>query len=98
MKNYYKKHKPLLYLAVANAFINTSSYTILEDWQYECVQDIENAYSSEIWAAKDIINRSPNYRNLPINEKAELATWITEYLYSQKLEENNTEIKYRYLV
>ena len=98
MKNYYKKHKPLLYLAVANAFINTSSYTILEDWQYECVQDIENAYSSEIWAAKDIINGSPNYRDLPMNEKAELATWITEYLYNQKLEEKNEGIKYRYLV
>ena len=98
MNNYYKKHKPLLYLAVANAFINTSSYTILEDWQYDCMQDIEEAYSSEIWMAKDIINSSENYNRLPLNEKAELATWITEYLYNQKLEEKDKGIKYRYLV
>ena len=98
MKDYYKHNKPLLFLAVVNSFTNVNSKVFLDEWEYDSMKEIEQAYSKEIKIAKDMIVRSKKYNQLGINEKAEIASFITEYLYNQRLEEKDKGIEFRYLI
>ena len=98
MNNYYEDNKYVLFFAVSRAFTNEIIGRGIQKWELEHVENILIAYDKEIKTAKKLIEQNERYRELPIDEKIELATWIVEYLYNQKEEEQDKKVVFRYLV
>lgn len=97
-KNYYENNKFLLFFAVSKAFSKENIGRNIQDWEIEHIEAISKAYESEIKTAKQLIEQDKYYDELEIHKKIELATWIVEYLYEEKEEGKDKEVKFRVLV
>ena len=98
MEKYYQRNNYLLFLAVSSAFTSEIIGRGIQNWEIEHLQNIKKAYINEIKMAKELIEESPYYRELEIEEKIELATCIVQRLYDEKEEEIEDKVLFRYLV